>query len=51
MEKKLIYKKLHKAIFAAYVWKLDLSDEEFLEKLLALNLERENNSLSTRRRG
>jgi len=28
------------AIFAAYGWKSDLSDEEVLEKLLALNLER-----------
>ena len=29
-----------KAIFAAYGWKSDLSDEEILEKLLSLNLER-----------
>ena len=28
------------AVFAAYGWKSDLSDEEILEKLLALNLER-----------
>jgi hypothetical protein len=27
------------AIFAAYGWKADLSDEEILERLLALNLE------------
>jgi hypothetical protein len=28
--------------FAAYGWKSDLSDEEILEKLLVLNLERAN---------
>jgi hypothetical protein len=28
------------AVFVAYGWKSDLSDEEILEKLLALNLER-----------
>jgi hypothetical protein len=28
------------AVFAAYGWKSNLSDEEILEKLLALNLER-----------
>jgi hypothetical protein len=28
------------AVFAAYGWKSDLSDEEILEKLLSLNLER-----------
>jgi len=28
------------AIFAAYGWRSDLSDEEISEKLLALNLER-----------
>ena len=27
-------------VFAAYGWKSDLSDEEILEKLLALNLEK-----------
>jgi len=27
------------AVFAAYGWKSDLSDEEILEKFLALNLE------------
>jgi hypothetical protein len=27
-------------VFAAYGWRSDLSDEEILEKLLALNLER-----------
>lgn len=31
---------LDQAVFAAYGWKSDLSDEEILEKLLALNLER-----------
>ena len=29
-----------KAVFAACGWKSDLSDEEILEKLLSLNLER-----------
>jgi hypothetical protein len=28
------------AVFAAYNWPSDLSDEQILEKLLALNLER-----------
>ena len=28
------------AVFAAYGWKPDLSDEEILERLLSLNLER-----------
>jgi len=36
----LAHKKLDNAVFAAYGWKSDLSDEEILEKLLALNLER-----------
>jgi hypothetical protein len=36
----LAHKKLDEAVFAAYGWKSDLSDEEILEKLLALNLER-----------
>ena len=31
---------LDEAVFAAYGWKSDLSEEEILEKLLALNLER-----------
>jgi len=31
---------LDEAVFAAYGWKSDLSDEEILEKLLSLNLER-----------
>ena len=35
----LTYKKLDANIFAAYRRKSDLSDEEILEKLLALNLE------------
>ena len=34
------YKRLDEAVFAAYGWKSDMSDEEILEKLLALNLER-----------
>jgi len=36
----LAHKRLDEAVFAAYGWKSDLSDEEILEKLLALNLER-----------
>jgi len=36
----LAHKKLDQAVFAAYGWKSDLSDEEILEKLLALNVER-----------
>ena len=36
----LAHKRLDAAVFAAYGWKSDLSDEEILEKLLALNLER-----------
>ena len=36
----LAHQKLDQAVFAAYGWKSDLSDEEILEKLLALNLER-----------
>ena len=36
----LAHKKLDEAVFAAYGWPSDLSDEEILEKLLALNLER-----------
>lgn len=36
----LAHKKLDEAVFAAYGWESDLSDEEILEKLLALNLER-----------
>jgi SAM-dependent methyltransferase len=40
----LAHKRLDEAVFAAYGWKSDLSDEEILEKLLALNLERRNQS-------
>jgi len=36
----LAHKRLDEAVFAAYSWKSDLSDDEILEKLLALNLER-----------
>jgi len=36
----LAHKRLDETVFAAYGWKSDLSDEEILEKLLALNLER-----------
>ena len=38
----LAHKKLDDAVFAAYGWKSDLSDEEILGKLLVLNLERSN---------
>jgi hypothetical protein len=31
----LAHKRLDEAVFAAYEWKSDLSDEEILEKLLA----------------
>jgi hypothetical protein len=34
------HKRLDEAVFAAYGWHSDLSEEEILEKLLALNLER-----------
>ena len=34
------HKRLYEAVFAVYGWKSELSDEEILEKLLALNLER-----------
>jgi len=36
----LAHKKLDAAVFAAYGWDPGISDEELLEKLLALNLER-----------
>jgi len=36
----LAHKRLDDAVFTAYGWKNDLSDEEILEKLLSLNLER-----------
>jgi type II restriction/modification system DNA methylase subunit YeeA len=36
----LAHRKLDQAVFAAYGWPDDLSDEEILERLLALNLER-----------
>jgi hypothetical protein len=36
----LAHKRLDEAVFAAYGWKHDLPDEEILEKLLSLNLER-----------
>jgi len=41
-------KKLDEADFAAYGWPNDLSDEEILEKLLALNLERRGMKSPTR---
>ena len=36
----LAHKRLDEAVFAAYGWKSDLSDEEILGKLLELNFER-----------
>ncbi|HSL42090.1 MAG TPA: hypothetical protein VK897_01585 [Anaerolineales bacterium] len=36
----LAHKRLDAAVSAAYGWQSDPSDEEILEKLLALNLER-----------
>ena len=36
----LIHRKLDEAVFAAYGWPPDMSDEEILEELLQLNLER-----------
>jgi hypothetical protein len=34
------HRRLDEAVFAAYGWPPDLSDDELLAKLLALNLER-----------
>jgi len=36
----LTHKKIDEAVFAAYGWPSDLSEEKILERLLALNLER-----------
>ena len=36
----LAHKKLDAAVAAAYNWSADLSDEQILERLLALNLQR-----------
>jgi hypothetical protein len=36
----LAHKKLDEATFPTYGWPSDLSDDEILERLLALNLER-----------
>ena len=36
----LVHQKLDEAVFAAYGWPPELTDEEILEKLLELNLER-----------
>jgi len=35
-----VHKKLDQAVFAAYGWSPDMTDEEILEKLLELNLQR-----------
>ena len=37
---KLAHRKLDEAVFAAYGWPPDLTDDQILEKLLALNLQR-----------
>jgi hypothetical protein len=34
------HRRLDEAVFAAYGWPVDLSDDELLGRLLALNLER-----------
>ena len=34
------HRKLDEAVFAAYGWPVDLTDDQLLEKLLALNLAR-----------
>jgi hypothetical protein len=39
-----LHKRLDRAVFAANGWNPNLSDEEILEKLLALNLERRSRS-------
>ena len=36
----LAHRKLDEAVFAAYGWDVNMSDEELLKKLLELNLER-----------
>jgi hypothetical protein len=36
----MVHKQLDAAVFAAYGWPHDLSDDEILARLLALNLER-----------
>ena len=36
----ILYEKLDKAVFDAYGWPHDLSDQQILERLLALNLAR-----------
>jgi hypothetical protein len=36
----LAHRRLDAAVFAAYTWTADLTDDQLLEKLLALNLER-----------
>lgn len=35
-----VHRRLDEAVFAAYGWRADLSDDEILARLLALNLER-----------
>lgn len=39
-EAALAHRRLDEAVFAAYGWPIDLTNEQILERLLALNLER-----------
>jgi hypothetical protein len=41
----LAHRKLDEAVFVAYAWPADLSDDEILARLLQLNLERAKGSL------
>ena len=43
----LTHKKLDQAVLDAYGWPHDLTDDEILERLLALNLERAANAQSS----
>jgi hypothetical protein len=45
----LAHKKLDAAVFEAYGWDAGISDEELLERLLRLNLERANGTLGERK--
>ena len=36
----LAHEKLDRAVFDAYAWPFDLTDDQILEKLLSLNLDR-----------
>jgi hypothetical protein len=43
---RLVHEKLDRAVLNAYVWPHDLTDEQILERLLELNLERASRSRS-----